>query len=639
MLLLTLPTTMPGQNNSSVLQPSDLGEIRAGGWMETMLVRQRNGLTGHVEVAGHPFNTEGWGAPRGERKMGHWADYEQTAYWADGALRLGYLIGDDSLKWRVQAWINYQLDHPGEDGFIGPDLDNLWPHVVFFRAIMAEYTATHDPRIIAALSRHYKNAERCRLLIKTDGQDYDFNERTMLHIEMLCWLYQQTGDPFFVKKAEETYRIFCSQGGPFTMQAFASEDVPILHSVSSSETLKIPVVLYISTGRREYLDAALHGLKKVYAYHGLADGVPSGNEVHDWNRSNGVHETCNISDAQWMLGYFLQATGDARWADLMERICFNAALGVVTHDFRALQYYASPNQVVARENSNPCIFVGGVDRMAYRIAHAPACCNGNMSRMIPLFCSRQWMKRGNDGIVAALYAPSVFTTEIGPKKREISISEETNYPFDGTIRFTVGTDQPAEFSLWLRIPVWCDGASLQVNDRDDSRFCQPGTFVEIRRTFRSGDVVELTLPMKPHFTEMPGCGISVERGPLLFSLPVKADQRIGEHRTYDGAEYNSYYLSPASSWNYALSEGTCIDEQNNNDYSDPWDPEKTPVRLLIPATKVVNWQLYRNTFTPDMPTVIRAGERTTLELRPMGTTRLRISVFPDMRKIPVADLW
>ena len=80
-----------------------------------------------------------------------------------------------------------------------------------------------------------------------------------------------------------------------------------------------------------------------------------------------MHETCCVSDAQWALGYFLQATGDVQWADLMEKICFNAAFGVVWKDFKSLQYYSSPNQVIAKNNSSFCMYVGGQDRMAYRI--------------------------------------------------------------------------------------------------------------------------------------------------------------------------------------------------------------------------------------------------------------------------------
>lgn len=636
-ILLGLCTVTEAQPDYSVLQETGIGQVRPAGWMKEVLIAQSRGLSGHIRVAGHPFDKEGWGAAE-EKRMGHWADYEQTAYWADGALRLGYFVGDRELTQQVRDWIDYQLQNARPDGFLGPELDNLWPHVVFFRAIMAEYSATGDSRIIEALSRHYKNAERSKLLIKTDGYDFDFNERTMLHIEMLCWLYQKTGDAFFLDKAEQTYKTFCELGGPFTMQAFASEEVPIVHSVSSSETLKIPVILYINTGKKEYLNAALHGLKKVYAYHGLADGVPSGNEAHDWNRPNEVHETCDISDAQWMLGYFLQATGDVHWADLMEQICFNAAMGVVTKDFKALQYYGSPNQVIARENSSPCTYIGGQDRMAYRVAHGPACCNGNMTRMIPLFCSRQWMKKGEDGIAAVLYAPSDFKAQVGAKGREVTIREETNYPFDEHIRFTVDVARPTEFSFWLRIPEWCRDASIRVNGRPQHLFCGAGSFTEIRRTFRQGDVVELCLPMKPQFVEMPYNGLSVYRGPLLFALNVTADAKIIEKRMFDGIEFRSYFLTPVSEWNYALTDRSRIEEVKSGDYTRLWDPEKTPVRLKVHAAKVLNWQLYRGVFTPDIPSVINMGEERAVELIPMGATLLRISVFPDLRKIPVLDI-
>lgn len=636
-LMLGLCTIAMAQTDHSILHRTDLGETKADGWMKQALTTQIDGLSGHIRVAGHPFDTEGWGEAQ-EKKMRRWEDYEQTAYWADGALRLGYLADAPALSREVEGWIDFQLKNVKPDGFLGPELDNLWPHVVFFRVIMAEYSRTKDPRIIVALSKHYKQAARCKLLIKTDGQDFDFNERTMLHIEMLCWLYQRTNDAFFLNKAEETYRIFCSQGGPFTMQSFASEDVPIVHSVSSSETLKIPVILYLSTGKKEYLQAALHGLKKVYAYHGLADGVPSGNEAHDWNRPNEVHETCDISDAQWMLGYFLQATGDVQWADLLEKICFNAAFGVVTKDFKSLQYYASPNQVVARENSIPSTFIGARDRLAYRVSHGPACCNGNMTRMLPLFCSHQWMKKGNDGIAATLYAPSVFTTQVGKKGRSVTIRQETNYPFDEMVRFTVGTAQPVEFSLWLRIPEWCEGASVRINGQPLNTFCQTGSFTEVRRTFRQGDLVELNLPMKPRFVEMPYNGLSIQRGPLLFALNVEAGQKVAEERVYDGIKFHSYFLSPVSKWNYALADTSIIEQTNSGDYSDLWNPEKTPVKLKIKAMEVLNWQLYRDIFTPDMPSVINRGEERTLELVPMGSTLLRISVFPDLRKIPMLDI-
>ncbi|WOG19007.1 beta-L-arabinofuranosidase domain-containing protein [Bacteroides thetaiotaomicron] len=632
-LLLIGGSTASAQTNKSVLQDIGIEGMKAEGWMKEVLTTQRNGLTGHIQVAGAPFDKEGWGDAT-QKKMDRWEDFEQTGYWADGALRCGYLIDDPELTQRVKEWIDFQIDHPKEDGFIGPELHNLWPHVVFFRVIMAEYSRNPSPKIIKALSNHYKNAARSQTLIKTGGPEWDFNERTMLHIEMLCWLYQQTNDAFFIEKAENTYKAFCSRKSPFTMQAFLSDEVPIVHSVSSFETLKIPVILYINTGKKEYLDAAIHGIQKVYKYHGLADGIPSGNEAHDGNMPNEVHETCCVSDAQWALGYFLQATGDVQWADLMEKICFNAAFSVVWKDFKSLQYYSSPNQVIAKNNSSFCMYVGGQDRMAYRIAHGPACCNGNMNRMIPLFCSRQWMKKGDNGIVAAMYAPSSFTTKLKGSKNEITIQEETNYPFEETIRFRMKMKRSTPFSFWLRIPQWCKGASITVNGQAADIVCKAGTFVEVQRKFSDGDIIELKLPMKAKSVSMPYDGVAFERGPLVFSLNVKAQEEITETREHDGIKFQSRILTPLSEWNYAPVDAENIEVVNSNDYSNLWNPETTPVRLKVKAVTVTNWQLYRDNFTPYMPSVIRKGEEKVIELVPVGTTVLRMTVFPDIRRIP-----
>lgn len=632
-LLLIGGSTASAQTNKSVLQDIGIEGMKAEGWMKEVLTTQRNGLTGHIQVAGAPFDKEGWGDAT-QKKMDRWEDFEQTGYWADGALRCGYLIDDPELTQRVKEWIDFQIDHPKEDGFIGPELHNLWPHIVFFRVIMAEYSRNPSPKIIKALSNHYKNAARSQTLIKTGGPEWDFNERTMLHIEMLCWLYQQTNDAFFIEKAENTYKAFCSRKSPFTMQAFLSDEVPIVHSVSSFETLKIPVILYINTGKKEYLDAAIHGIQKVYKYHGLADGIPSGNEAHDGNMPNEVHETCCVSDAQWALGYFLQATGDVQWADLMEKICFNAAFSVIWKDFKSLQYYSSPNQVIAKNNSSFCMYVGGQDRMAYRIAHGPACCNGNMNRMIPLFCSRQWMKKGDNGIVAAMYAPSSFTTKLKGSKNEITIQEETNYPFEETIRFRMKMKRSTPFSFWLRIPQWCKGASITVNGQAADIVCKAGTFVEVQRKFSDGDIIELKLPMKAKSVSMPYDGVAFERGPLVFSLNVKAQEEITETRELDGIKFQSRILTPLSEWNYAPVDTENIEVVNSNDYSNIWNPEMTPVRLKVKAVTVTNWQLYRDNFTPYMPSVIRKGEEKVIELVPVGTTVLRMTVFPDIRRIP-----
>lgn len=627
-----LPVSLKAQPAWRVFSETAAGEVVSRGWMRELLQVQADGLSGHIAVAGKPFDKVAWGSPSPGKEWDKWSYYEQTAYWADGSLRLSYLTGNDALKASVRKWIDDVISNPAPDGYLGPDIENMWPHVVFFRAVLEEYRATSDKRILDALARHYRDSERCRVIFS--GNEKGFGGRNFLNVEILCRLYEMTGDAFFLDKAESTYKAACSKGGNLSLDNYASDKVPAGHSISSIEALKIPVILYCATGKEEYLGPAVKGLEKMIAYHALADGVPTGNEQHDGNNPRGFHETCAVSDFQWTLGWFLEATGDVRWADQMERVCFNAAMGVVSKDFRSHQYYGSTNQVIASDKSSPAVFTGGADRVAYKINHVPACCTGNVSRMIPLFCSRQWMRRGED-IVAALYAPSVLKTKVSGK--EVSVEQKTDYPFGETVTFTVRTKGKQRFSFWLRIPSWCEGASVSINGQPSGAECKAGSFVELDRTFKDGDCIILSLPMAVRMVKRPFGGVSVERGPLLFCLPVKEKEKVTATRRHEGEEFKSVLLTPASKWNYALSGKENAAVVVTDDFSSPWDIEKTPVRLRLKGTEVKNWQLYRGNFTPDLPSSITPGESAELELVPFGTTRLRISVFPDMDTIPATE--
>ena len=74
----------------------------------------------------------------------------------------------------------------------------------------------------------------------------------------------------------------------------------------------------------------------------LIDGIPSTSEVYRTVTSLDQHETCDIADHTWSWGYMLMATGDAIWADRVERACFNAAPGAIKNDWKALQYFSCP---------------------------------------------------------------------------------------------------------------------------------------------------------------------------------------------------------------------------------------------------------------------------------------------------------
>ena len=126
-----------------------------------------------------------------------------------------------------------------------------------------------------------------------------------------------------------------------------------MHGVTYCEEMKLPMLLYAYTGEQKYLDAAVRADEKLLRHHLLPDGVPSSNEHLDGNDPLTSHETCDITDYTWSLGYYLMTTGDAVYADAIEKAVFNAGPGAVTKDFKALQYFSSVNQCHQRRMRMP----------------------------------------------------------------------------------------------------------------------------------------------------------------------------------------------------------------------------------------------------------------------------------------------
>lgn len=625
--------------SNAVFKETELSKIKPKGWLNTMLKTQRDGLTGNIAVSGKPFTFEGWGYAK-DKKMDNWEPFEQTAYWADGALRCGYLIDDNNLKERVKKWITYQIDSAAIDGSIGPkDIKSLWPEVVFFRAMMAEYSATKDKKVLDALIRNYNSPKYAKL----SGKELDYSgERMMLHIEMMLWLYQQTNDVSYINRSVETYDRFCGEFEKMSLSAFLSDAIPHWHGVSYAENIKIPALLYMYTGKKLYLDAAQNAIRKVYKYHGLVDGLPSCNEGHDGSASNQVHETCTATDMQWTLGYMLEATGDAKWADLIEKICFNAGMGSVTKDFKSHQYYSGPNQCIADSmsshwNSHVWFCRESTYRMAYRLNFGVFCCTGNINRLLPVFSSRMWMTKGDDGIVASLYSPSTYTTKIGKNGEEVTIDEMTNYPFDENVKFKISTKEATAFSLWVRIPEWCKKGSITINGKKSAIKCEQSTYVEVKRSFQNGDVVSVDLPMEVQVVPWQENGMAFERGPLVYSYSVPTKATAIETRQLNGQFFSTYDMKPDGNWNYAPlvgigKEAVDVKVVKSTNFENPWNPLTTPVQLEVNAVPATNWEIRHKHFTPVLPGFIDKGAQETIKLVPLGTTTLRLTIFPDLEK-------
>ena len=172
--------------NAQAWQEASLRDIRPEGWLLQKFETQRDGLTGHPEALSYPYNTCLWAGeiPRMGTHGQDWWRYEQTAYYTDGLLRLGYLLADEGFIGKGEAGIAYTMSHPWENGRLGAKvIDNTWPFAVFFRAIKAAYDVSPDPSILEALTRHYNSIPLKQLVRKRD----------IINIEGMLWTAARTG--------------------------------------------------------------------------------------------------------------------------------------------------------------------------------------------------------------------------------------------------------------------------------------------------------------------------------------------------------------------------------------------------------------------------------------------------------------
>ena len=608
-------------------------DITPQGWLREFLDRQNSGLTGNRDILSYPFNTCLWAGKIPYNGNGDdWWRYEQTAYLTDGMLRLGYLIHDDKLIQTGRDGVDYVLAHPMDKGRLGhPFFTSQWPMAVFFRAMQAEYSATHDPKLLEALRQHY---------LSYSIEDLKCG-RNVINLEGMLWTYGKTGDRKLLDLANA---IYVNGRGIWGIGALASPRKDVEHGVTYHEMAKLPAILYAYTGNKDYLDATLNAFKKLDRDHMLPDGVPSSNEFLAGKDIHQSHETCDISDYTWSVGYLLMATGDATWADRIEKAIFNAGPGCVSKDFKNLQYFSGVNQVIATGDSNHNKHFHGSTWMAYRPCHETECCAGNVHRFMPNFAARMWMRDTKGGLVAAMYGPSSATLPINEGRQQLTVTEETGYPFSETIAFTFKTPTPVTMPFTFRIPGWCEAPAVTINGQPYKGTLTPGTFVSLERTFCDGDAVVLRLPMPVKQLTWENQGVTVERGPLLFAYPVPEkvlnDDKVYENmrgkKSSDPVRFPALDIRPDGEWNYALASKSAADFTlvNTGSKGYPLDPGASPVVIKVPARKVNGWTLLENRYTPPLPDKDKVECEATVEtltLVPYGSTRLRIGVFPVSR--------
>ena len=317
--------------------------------------------------------------------------------------------------------------------------------------------------------------------------------------------------------------------------------------------------------------------------------------------------------------------GDANFGDRLEKIAYNALPGTFTADMWAHQYDQQANQVLVDiqprqwTNNKP-------DSNIFGLEPNFGCCTANYHQGWPKFVASLWMEPAKGGLATIAYGPS--EVEINGAH----VLEETNYPFDGTVKLRWLSAPPAAFPLELRIPEWAEGSEIRVNGHKENRV-KAGSFHKISRHWKAGDVVELQFPMRVRSSRWFHDSIALERGPLVFSLKIGTDwQKIRDNE--QGADWAA---SPQTPWNYGL----LIDEKDPEKSvkveqhalaSYPYSMDGVPIKMEVKARRIPGWKLAEGSAGPLPESPVASDQPLeTVTLIPYGAAKLRITEFPILK--------
>ncbi|UII21455.1 beta-L-arabinofuranosidase domain-containing protein [Fulvivirga ligni] len=624
-----------------------LGAIKPHGWLKDQLVKQKQGMTGHLDEQ-YPLvmgKRNGWLGGDGDQ-------WERGPYWIDGLLPLAYILDDEELKAKVKPWIEWSLNNQREDGYFGPippkqayghedgiqrdNIEDWWPKMVMLKVLQQYYSATQDQRVIQLMTKYFKY--QLKELPNTPLGHWTFwaNRRGGDNLQVIYWLYNITGDKFLLDLAEIVHEQTFNWTDVFLNQEHLRTKGS-LHCVNIAQGIKEPIIYYQQAKDSTYIRAVEKGFYDLMKFNGQPHGLYGGDEwLHGSDPTQGS-EFCSAVEMMFSLESMLKITGMLDFAERLERVAFNALPTQANDDYTARQYFQQSNQIEASRKLRNFVQQNGGNTLCFGLLTGYPCCTSNMHQGWPKFVQNLWYATPEGGLAALVYAPSEVTAKVADCV-EVNFIEETNYPFEESVKFTLqrASKKKVTFDFDLRIPEWCSQAKVLVNGQEYAT-SKGGKIVTVSREWKKGDQVTLEFPMHIETERWHERALSVKRGPLVYALKVEEEWKKVENKKdpqwYGDFYYEVYAKSP---WNYGLlrqdhlvSTMTFSAKQVNG-Y--PWNLENAPLEIKATAKRVSRWQEYNGMAgpIPYSPNWEPNQEVEEITLIPYGCTTMRISEFPEV---------
>ena len=233
----------------------------------------------------------------------------------------------------------------------------------------------------------------------------------------------------------------------------------------------------------------------------------------------------------------------AKYADVMERSLYNCVLSGVSLDGTRF-FYTNPLEV----RPGHALAQSGMENN-YRYSRQEwfncSCCPTNIMRILSSF-GQYIYSSSNNSIYIHLYVGS--TTEVMISGVQVNIRQETDYPWQETVTLYMEPAEPVEFSLFLRIPGWCENATVELNGKGIGKLNVNDGYVEIQRMWKKGDTLNFTMPMpvrkiEAHPEVRGNCGkIAIMRGPIVYCLEEEDNTPdLNDIRLDSSAEFKAEY--------------------------------------------------------------------------------------------------
>ncbi len=589
-------------------------EIKPRGWLKRQLEIQANGLSGNLHKVWPDIKDSAW---IGGNREG----WERVPYWLDGFIPLAYLLEDRELISVAKEYIDAIISKQQEDGWLCPCKKEFrrtydtWALQLITKTLTVYYDCSGDERIPEVIYKALKNYYE---LLK-DGKISLFNWgkfrwfETFIALNFLSERYDEKwlGELAVILKKqgydyEKAVKLWKT---PRRVWRFKT------HIVNLAMMLKAEAVSCGLLGE-EYSDRAERFREILAEYNGTVYESFTGDECLSGISPVQGTELCAIVEQMYSYELLYAYTGEAKWAERLEVLAFNALPATVSEDMWTHQYDQMSNQIACIKFKARTPFgTNGPSSHLFGLEPNFGCCTANFNQGFPKLALSAFMNRDNT-VVNAVMLPCVLNDD------GIRIELETEYPFKNSARYKIKAENPFDFII--RVPSFAEGVTLNGERTEQG---------DIMLHIPEGETeLNLEFGVKAVLIKSPLGLYSVKRGSLIFSLPISFKKEMHEY-TKNGVErkfpYCDYELIPESEWNYAFSSAMLeAEEHETGEY--PFSVSKPPVTVKAKMCKI-EWghrPLFKTVCAKLPASTEPLSEPETVELYPYGCAKLRMTEMP-----------